>query len=39
MAELPEGLAGTSAAAAMRAMSHGMGDALRLDEKRRNARG
>jgi hypothetical protein len=39
MAELPEGLAGTGAAAAMCAMRHGVGDALRLDEKRRNARG
>src|SRR4051812_20616452 len=39
MAELPEGFAGAGAAAAMRAVGHGVGDALRLDEEGRHARG
>ena len=38
MAELPEGLAGSGAAAAMNAVGDGMGDALRLDQERRHAR-
>ncbi len=38
MPELPEGLAGTGAAAAMRAVGDGVGDALRLDQERRHAR-
>ena len=37
-AELPERLAGTRAAAAMRAVSDGVCDPLRLDEERRDAR-
>ena len=36
--ELPEGLAGSGAAAAMRAVGDGLGDALRLDQERRHAR-
>ncbi len=38
MAELPEGLAGSGAAAAVGAVGDGMGHALRLDEERRHAR-
>jgi hypothetical protein len=37
MTKLPEGFAGTGAAAAMGAVSHGVGHALRLDEQRRHA--
>ena len=37
MAELPESLARARAASAMRAVRHGVSDALRLDEKRRHA--
>ena len=38
MAELPEGLAGSGAPAAVAAMGDGMGDPLRLDKQRRHAR-
>ncbi len=38
MAELPKRLAGAGTAAAMGAVRHGMGDALRLDEKRGHTR-
>jgi hypothetical protein len=39
MPELPEGLARPRTPAAVAAMGHGMGDALRLDQERRHARG
>ena len=39
MTELPEGLARARAPAAMAAVGHGMGDALRLDQERGHARG
>jgi hypothetical protein len=39
VAELPEGFAGASAAAAMGAMSHSVSNAQCLDEERRHARG
>src|SRR4029453_9876449 len=39
VAELPEGFAGAGATAAMGAVGHGVGNAQRLDEQRRHARG